>query len=157
MLRPADFRANVATKGARKGYASELEDGNVKKWIAALVVEDEALLRFDLAQSLEEEGCTTFEASNSTDAITILETHPEIAVVFTDIQMPGTMDGLALSHYVRQRWPPTIIVVSSGHCTPTGNEMASGAVFMPKPYAPHALSSVLDGIRRQLSEPHFST
>jgi CheY-like chemotaxis protein len=66
--------------------------------IAALVVEDEPLVRFDLAQSLEAEGYETFEATNAADAIVVMEANPEIRVVFTDIQMPGTMDGLTLSH-----------------------------------------------------------
>ena len=120
-------------------------------WICALVVEDEALVRFDLTQSLQAEGYKTLEASNSAEAIAVMEAHPEIRVVFTDIQMPGTMDGLALSHYVRKRWPPTIIVVSSGRCSPREDEMASGARFLPKPYVPQALISVLHDIRQQLA------
>ena len=79
------------------------EEASVTTWIAALVVEDEALMRFDLAQSLEAEGYKTFEAADAAEAIAVMEAHPEIRVVFTDIQMPGTMDGLALSHYVRKR------------------------------------------------------
>jgi CheY-like chemotaxis protein len=80
-----------------------------------------------------------------------METSPEISIVFTDIQMPGTMDGLALSHYVRKRWPPTLIVVSSGRCSPSEDEMASGARFLPKPYDAQALISVLHDIRQQLA------
>ena len=76
-------------------------------------------MRFDLAQTLEAEGFKTFEAADAEEAIAVLEANSEIRVVFTDIQMPGTMDGLALSHYVRKRWPPTIIVVSSGHYSPS--------------------------------------
>ena len=76
------------------------------------------------------------EAADAEKAIAILEANSEIRVVFTDIEMPGTMDGLALSHYVRKRWPPTIIVVGSGRCRPSIDEMAIGAVFVPKPYAP---------------------
>ena len=83
--------------------------------MVALVVEDDPLVRFDLAQSLEAEGYKTFEAGDAAEAIAVMEAKPEIRVVFTDIQMPGTMDGLALSHYVRKRWPPTIIVVSWGN------------------------------------------
>ena len=66
-------------------------------WIAALVVEDEALVRFDLTQSLQAEGYETFEAADAAEAIAVMEAHPEIRVVFTDIQMPGTMDGLAVA------------------------------------------------------------
>lgn len=122
----------------------------MKAWIAALVVEDDALVRFDLAQMLEAEGYKTFEAADATEAITVLEANSEIRVVFTDIQMPGTMDGLALSHYVRKRWPPTIIVVSSGRCRPSTDEMASGALFVPKPYAPEVLGKLLGDIRQQI-------
>ena len=69
---------------------------------------------------LSSEGYKTSEAADADEAIALLEANPKIRVVFTDIQMPGTMDGLALSRYVRKRWPPTIIVVSSGRCPPTG-------------------------------------
>jgi DNA-binding NtrC family response regulator len=126
------------------------EDAALKTWIATLVVEDDALIRFDLAQTLEAQGYKTFDAADAEEAIAVLERHSEIAVVFTDIQMPGTMDGLALSRYVRKRWPPTILVVSSGHCTPTQEEMASGALFIPKPYPPQMLTEVLDNIREQI-------
>ena len=126
------------------------EGDQVMSRLAALVVEDEALVRFDLAQSLQAEGYATFEAADAAEAIEVLEAHPEIRVVFTDIQMPGTMDGLALSHYVRKRWPPIIIVVSSGRCTPREDEMASGARFLSKPYVPHALMTVLHDIRKQI-------
>ena len=78
------------------------------------------------------------------------EDNSEIRVVFTDIPMPGTMDGLALSRYVRERRPPTIIVVSSGRCSPTKEEMASGALFVAKPYVPEVLSKVLHDIRQKL-------
>jgi CheY-like chemotaxis protein len=86
--------------------------------IAVLIVEDEALVRIDLVEALQEAGFKTFEANNAAEAIAIMETNSEIRVVFTDIEMPGTMDGLALSHYVRRRWPPTIIVISSGRHRP---------------------------------------
>lgn len=120
------------------------------KWIAALVVEDDALVRFDLAQTLEAQGYQTYEAADAAEAIGVLEANTDIRVVFTDIEMPGTMDGLALSHYVRKRWPPTIIVIGSGRCRPGQDEMATAAVFLPKPYLPEALTKVLDDIRQQL-------
>ncbi len=123
----------------------------MKTQIAALVVEDDALVRFDLAQTLEAEGYRTFEAADAAEAIAVLESNSEIRVVFTDIQMPGTMDGLALSHYVRQRWPPTIIVVSSGRQSPGQDEMPTGAFFVGKPYDTLALGGVLERIRQQLA------
>ena len=122
----------------------------MKTEITALVVEDEAFVRLDLADTLQEQGFKTFEAVDATEAITVLETNSEISVVFTDIQMPGTMDGLALSHYVRMRWPPTIIVVSSGRRSPSKDEMPDGAFFVGKPYEPDVLGRVLQDIRQQL-------
>ena len=123
----------------------------MKTQLAALVVEDDALVRFDLAATLQEQGFKTFEAADATEAIAVLEANAEIRVVFTDIQMPGTMDGLALSHYVRLRWPPTIIVVSSGQRSPNKDEMPTGAFFMGKPYDPGVLGGVLQDIRQQLA------
>jgi CheY-like chemotaxis protein len=122
----------------------------VNNQIAALVVDDEALVRFDLAQTLEDAGYKTFEAADAVEAIAVLEAHDEIRVVFTDIQMPGGMDGLALSHYVHKRWPPTIIVVSSGRRSPIDDDLPSGARFVAKPYSPEALGNLLQDISRQL-------
>ena len=122
----------------------------MKTQITALVVEDEAFVRLDLADTLQEQGFKTFEAADATEAIAALETNSEISVVFTDIQMPGTMDGLALSHYVRMRWPPTIIVVSSGRRSPSKDEMPVGAFFVEKPYEPDVLGRLLQDIRQQL-------
>ena len=120
-------------------------------WISALVVEDDALIRFGLAQSLEAEGFKTYEAADASEAIAVMEANADIRVVFTDIQMPGSMDGLQLSHYVRNRWPPTIIVVSSGRCTPAKDEMASGAFFMAKPYVPSVFNDILRAVRQQIA------
>jgi two-component system, response regulator PdtaR len=123
----------------------------VTTWTSALVVEDDALVRFDLAQTLQAEGYKTFEAADAAEAIAVLEANSEIRVVFTDIQMPGSMDGLALSRYVRLRWPPTIIVVSSGRRIPGKDELPSGAFFLGKPYLPQVLGQVLQDIRNQLA------
>jgi CheY-like chemotaxis protein len=119
--------------------------------ITVLVVEDDALVRLDLAQTLEAKGYKTVEAASAEEALAVLEENPEVSVVFTDIQMPGSMDGLALSHCIRKRWPPTIIVISSGRCIPSEEEMAEGAQFLPKPYASHVLEKVLGDIREQLA------
>jgi len=73
-----------------------------------LVVEDEPLIRSHLVAMLENEGCKTYEAGSAAEAIAILESNSKITVVFTDVQMPGTMDGIALARYVRERWPPTV-------------------------------------------------
>ena len=118
---------------------------------AVLVVEDEALVRMDLVTSLENSGYQTFEAASAAEAMDVLERHPAIRVVFTDIQMPGTMDGLALARYVRERWPPTIIVISSGKVQPKENEMPEGVSFLAKPYEERKLSRILAEVAQRFA------
>ena len=117
---------------------------------AVLVVEDEALVRMDLVANLEASGYQTFEASSAAEAIDVLERHPAIRVVFTDIEMPGTMDGLELARYVRGRWPPTIIVISSGKVQPKKDEMPDGVWFLAKPYEERKLSRILAEVAQRL-------
>ncbi len=116
-----------------------------------MVVEDDTFIRYDLMETLTTAGFKTLEADNAAHAIEMLETHSDISVLFTDIQMPGDMDGLALSQAVRKRWPPTIIVVSSGRYRPGAEEMPKDAVFLGKPYHPKALNDVLLDIRQKLA------
>lgn len=102
--------------------------------ICVLVVEDEPLVRMDVADRLVEDGFDVHEASNADEAIRLLETYPEIRILFTDIDMPGTMDGLKLSAFVRDRWPPVRIVVTSGHRIVDVVDLPDGGVFYSKPY-----------------------
>src|SRR6202790_2208025 len=79
-----------------------------------LVVEDEMLLRMRAVDMVEDAGYTSLEAVDADAAFAILESRSDIALLFTDIQMPGTMDGLKLAHAVHQRWPPIKIILGSG-------------------------------------------
>mgnify|MGYP000034916248 CR=1 FL=1 len=99
-----------------------------------LVVEDEALVRMDIVSHLEDEGFIVLEADSADAAIQILETNLEVAILFTDIDMPGSMDGLKLSAAVRDRWPPVKIVVTSGHRQVEITDLPDGSVFHAKPY-----------------------
>ena len=99
-----------------------------------LVVEDEALLLITIADELRHFGFTVYEATNADKAITLLEKHDDIGILFTDIDMPGSMDGLKLSHAVRDRWPPVKIIVTSGKTTGKDLTLPSAGFFMPKPY-----------------------
>ena len=83
-----------------------------------------------------EAGFEAIEAGNADEAITILRGRPDIHVVFTDIKMPGSMDGLKLAWFVRERWPPVKIVVTSGHFTVRDGDLPKDGVFLPKPYTP---------------------
>lgn len=109
-----------------------------------LVVEDEELIRMHAVDMLRELGFETIEAANADRAISVLEAMSDIAVVFTDIQMPGTMDGLRLVALVRDRWPPVALLVTSGQPVPPISDLPSGARFVPKPYLPYQLKDHLD-------------
>jgi CheY-like chemotaxis protein len=87
---------------------------SVQSKALVLVVEDELLIRMQAVSMIEEAGYDVVEASNADEAIAILEARTDIRIVFTDIEMPGSMDGLKLARYVRDRWPPIQLVVTSG-------------------------------------------
>ena len=107
---------------------------------SVLIVEDESLIRLETADCLTEAGFIVYEAANADEAIRMMENHNEIRLVLTDINMPGSMDGLKLSHYVRNRWPPVKIIVTSGHTKVPAHHLPSGALFLDKPYRPESLA-----------------
>jgi CheY-like chemotaxis protein len=113
---------------------------------AVLVVEDEALLLFSISDELKDAGFEVFDAGDADAAIRLLTDHPEIAVLFTDIDMPGSMDGLKLSAFVRDRWPPVKIIVTSGKAVPSSAMLPRGGVFIPKPYSPAGVTSAIHGL-----------
>jgi CheY-like chemotaxis protein len=102
---------------------------------AVLIVEDEPLIRMGAVSLIEDAGFEVYEAGSADAAIALLERH-EISLIFTDVNMPGSMDGLKLAHYVRGRWPPVKIIVTSGHVNLTKESLPAGALFLPKPYDP---------------------
>lgn len=79
-----------------------------------MVLEDDFLARLHAVTLVEDADFTAIEASNADEAIAILERRKDIRVVFTDIDMPGSMDGLRLAHVIRKRWPPIEHIVTSG-------------------------------------------
>ena len=108
-----------------------------------LIVENEALVRLELAHRLGDMGLVVLVASDADEAIALLDTHPEIELLLTDIRMPGSMDGIRLAHHVRERWPPVKIVVTSGLIGTELSELPHGSVFLPKPYSPDTLTQAL--------------
>jgi CheY-like chemotaxis protein len=100
-----------------------------------LIVEDELLLRIDAAEMIKAAGFEVVEAANADQAIEVLEARRDITVVFTDIQMPGSMDGLKLARAVRGRWPPIKIVATSGRLNVGEMDLPEGGRFLPKPYS----------------------
>ena len=99
-----------------------------------LIVEDEFLIRLSAAEMVRELGFEVIEAVDADHAIEFLETTADIAIVFTDIQMPGSMDGRGLLAIVRNRWPPIALLVTSGQVEPVVEDLPAGARFLAKPY-----------------------
>ena len=108
-----------------------------------LVVEDEPLLRMAAAATIEDAGFETIEAVGAESAIAILEVRKDIRIVFADIQMPGSMDGLKLARVVRDRWPPIELILTSGVMKIGQRDLPERSVFLAKPYSVDALTAAL--------------
>src|ERR1700675_779052 len=98
-----------------------------------LVVEDEMMLRMRAVDMVEDAGFTAVEAINADDALAILESRSDIELLFTDIQMPGSMDGLKLAHAVHERWPAIKIILVSGQLKLTDDDNPADSLFFGKP------------------------
>jgi CheY-like chemotaxis protein len=100
-----------------------------------LVVEDEMLLRMRAVDMVEDAGYTSVEAADADEAVAILESRSDIALMLTDVQMPGSMDGLKLAHAVRERWPPIKIILVSGQLRLENSDIPADSRFFGKPLA----------------------
>lgn len=99
-----------------------------------LVVEDDAFIRMDAVDIFESAGYEVLEAENADVAISLLERRSDIVVLFTDIEMPGSMDGMKLAAAVADRWPPIRIIIVSGRVSPAAGDLPPLAHFLTKPY-----------------------
>jgi CheY-like chemotaxis protein len=108
-----------------------------------LVVEDDMLLRMHAAEMIEEAGFHVVEAADADEAIRMLESRIDVRIMFTDIDMPGSMNGLKLAHAVADRWPPIRIIATSGHFNVRDGDLPTGGRFIPKPYRSNHVISTL--------------
>lgn len=108
-----------------------------------LVVEDDAILRMYAVEMIEEAGFKVTEAQDADEAIKLLESRTDIRIIFTDIDMPGSMNGLKLAHAVAHRWPPIRIIATSGHFKVREGDLPDGGRFIPKPYRQHQVIGAL--------------
>jgi CheY-like chemotaxis protein len=108
-----------------------------------LIVEDEFLIRLQAAQIISRAEFDVVEASSADEAISILEARSDVAILFTDIQMPGRMDGLKLAAAVKGRWPPIKIVATSGLVNVRQEDLPEGGRFISKPYDSIQLTAAL--------------
>jgi CheY-like chemotaxis protein len=103
---------------------------------AVLVVEDEPVTRLNAMDMVEAAGCEAIGVFNADEAVRLLETRTDIRVVFTDIHMPGSMDGLGLTRLMKDRWPSVPVLVASGQTSIAPADLPRGVRFFAKPYLP---------------------
>ncbi|WP_054004976.1 response regulator [Cypionkella psychrotolerans] len=108
-----------------------------------LVVDDSALIRMGAVDLVQSAGYESLEAQDADEAIRILESRDDIDLVFTDVQMPGTMDGIKLAHYIRNRWPPVKLIVASGQAILDESSLPLGSRYFAKPYTDHAITDAM--------------
>lgn len=108
-----------------------------------LIVDDEPFIRMYVRGVLEDAGHLAKEASNAQDALRLIQ-EDGITLVVTDIEMPGAMDGLALAHEVRTRWPNIAVVITSGRRLPRPEELPPDSRFLSKPFSQERLIDVVD-------------
>jgi two-component system, response regulator PdtaR len=133
---------------AVKPKRSSVMQPEASKRPVVLIVEDETLLRLHVSEAIEDAGFDVVEAKNADDAISILEQRSDIFLIFTDVNMPGSMDGLKLAHFVKGRWPPIKIIATSGHAKVTADDLPAGGHFIPKPYR---AAEIADAIHQLVS------
>lgn len=114
-----------------------------------LIVEDEMIVRLIGTDTLSDAGYDVLEAGTADEALQILERHGAVEVLFTDIRMPGSMDGLELARVVHARWPAVKILITSGDTFPKAREIADDGRFLSKPYSGDILCREIDTLLKQ--------
>lgn len=115
-----------------------------------LVVEDEALVRMVAADALSEHGIMAWEAADADEALEVLDQHPRIGLLFTDVDMPGQRDGLDLAHEVSSARPDVELIVTSGAVSVPDDALPDNGTFLPKPYP---TTRLVDLVMRKLDGP----
>lgn len=106
---------------------------------AVLVVEDEELVRADTCEQLEQAGLQVLEAAGADEALALLEAHPQIRVLVTDVRMPGWMSGIDLARLVGKKWPEISILVTSAYYTAEEGDLPENMTLFPKPFSSDSL------------------
>jgi DNA-binding response OmpR family regulator len=115
----------------------------ISKPETVLVVEDETLINWDVSDTLREEGFDVLQAFSGEEAVAQLERRRDIRLVFTDVNLPGEIDGIALADEIRRRWPATELLMTSAHRGADVQKLdfiAALGRFVPKPYPPRAVA-----------------
>ncbi|WP_242097141.1 response regulator [Sphingomonas sp. CROZ-RG-20F-R02-07] len=99
-----------------------------------LIVEDEPLILIHSRLALEDAGFDVIVAGDSDEALAVIGRRPDVTTLFTDVNIPGALDGLALAEAARRHHPAMAIFVTSGIYRPESGALPAGAHFLPKPY-----------------------
>jgi DNA-binding response OmpR family regulator len=126
-----------------------MENSATKRPPIVLVVEDEALLRLNATIFLKDAGFETIEASNASDALKIMKSRPDVGVLFTDIQMPGLIDGMELAREIHEGWPDVLLLITSGNRRPAKATIPDHGHFLAKPYGAAAVIGEIHALVRE--------
>ncbi len=124
-------------------------DINNQESPVVLVVEDEALIRMNGVDLLEDAGYSVIEAASADEAIAILEKAPQIRLLFSDVDMPGSMDGIELAEFVHQRWPKMRLLLTSGHHKIADADLPDHGRFVSKPYSDQTIVKQVEALLRK--------
>jgi len=109
-----------------------------------LIVEDQPLLLLHVRFAFEDAGYAVIQAANADEALIALDRHPDIRAVFTDVAMPGTLDGAALAERIRGAYPRVAVLVTSGHQAFAPTDLPDDIRFVAKPYVGHEIIRMLE-------------
>ena|SRR5450759_4567429 len=113
-----------------------------------LIVEDEPLTRMDAADAISDSGLPIREAGDAKEALKILKHNSDIGILFTDIDMPGPMNGLGLAEQVHVNRPEVELIVTSGATTLQDSDLPDSGTFLPKPYR---MTRLLEVVKHKLA------
>jgi CheY-like chemotaxis protein len=117
-----------------------------------LVVEDDFLIRANAVDIIEEAGLRVDAAGSADEAIRILEQRRNVGLVFTDVHMPGSLNGLDLARLVEHRWPGTGVIVTSGRAMKM--DIPGRAIFLAKPYSSSELVGKMLAMLEEMAAVH---
>lgn len=119
------------------GAVAACSDAAIPSGGTILVVEDDVLVRLSVAETLRDEGHSVVEAANADEALAVLASSAPLDLIMTDVNMPGSMDGVALARHVRSARPGLKVVVVSGRAPESARDAADA--FLAKPYDPASI------------------
>lgn len=143
--RVCDFRAGIfRLRIARAPSMTTDVDSTTEEARVILVVEDEVLVRMLACEFLNDGGFHSLEAVSAQEALALIDARPDIALMFTDVDMPGEINGSGLAHLVSMRKPAMKIIVTSGANMLAASDLPNGARFLQKPYSPSDLLEIIE-------------